>query len=412
MDDGADPVEDLVPADPRIRYLRLPRKVSVGAVNAISPAAPATGEAWSLTGTTTTGTHPGVCLYQITSLLTQQADLCGLDTLWFFDPRYGTTAGSFCYKSAGGVSLACRAAAFAYRRALWERHRFSPTFSTARTPGSSPASGELEFFQLERADFYVARIHAGNTNPKRPGSTYWQSAPAENHSRVPCSARTLPPSWPAARNRCRPSPDAKPPIARAQRREEVQVEKLNLGCADALIEGFVNVGYRSASRGHNKVDLRKAWPWADSSIDYVRAWDIIEHLPDKVFTMNEIWRVLAARVHRGDPPCPRRMVSKYAFQDPTHRFLLEPDGVSCITKRAIRTGERFAASYGVQAGSFRVVFERTRSDAGRTTPADPHDGGQAMTFSSHHSFGSGDEPGAMCARALESENRAYPQTTL
>ncbi len=344
VDDGADPVEDLVPADPRIRYLRLPRKVSVGAKRNLacesargSLVAHWDDDDWHA---------PWRLSYQITSLLTQQADLCGLDTLWFFDPlrNHGW---QFRYKSAARRWLA--GGSFCYRRALWERHRFADIFDGEDTRFVAGLRG-ARILQLERADFYVARIHAGNTNPKRPGSTYWQSAPAE-------TIRALLGEDFAAFMACREEPapaipDAKPPIARAQRREEVQV-KLNLGCADALIEGFVNVDI-APHPGVQQVDLRKAWPWADSSIDYVRAWDIIEHLPDKVFTMNEIWRVLR-------PECTVEIAvpttdGSGAFQDPTH--------VSFWNRRSFlyyEAGnpyrERFAASYGVQA-SFRVVFER------------------------------------------------------
>lgn len=67
--------------------------------------------------------------------------------------------------------------------------------------------------------------------------------------------------------------------------------KLNLGCCDAPLSGFVNVDV-VAGPGIEVADLRNPWPWPDSSADYVRAWDIIEHLPDKIFTMNELWRVL------------------------------------------------------------------------------------------------------------------------
>lgn len=39
-------------------------------------------------------------------------------------------------------------------------------------------------------------------------------------------------------------------------------------------------------------DLRQAWPFPDGSVTYFRARDLIEHLPDRIFTMNEMWRCL------------------------------------------------------------------------------------------------------------------------
>lgn len=66
--------------------------------------------------------------------------------------------------------------------------------------------------------------------------------------------------------------------------------RLNLGCSDARLAGYVNVDV--VEPADQIVDLRAAWPWPDSTIEHIRAWDIIEHLPDKIHTMNEAWRVL------------------------------------------------------------------------------------------------------------------------
>jgi O-antigen biosynthesis protein len=39
-------------------------------------------------------------------------------------------------------------------------------------------------------------------------------------------------------------------------------------------------------------DLTKRWPWEDGSVGAFRASDLIEHLPDKMHTISEIWRCL------------------------------------------------------------------------------------------------------------------------
>lgn len=89
---------------------------------------------------------------------------------------------------------------------------------------------------------------------------------------------------------------------------------LNLGCSDRLEPGFVNVDIQQPC--DLEVDLTKRWPWEDSAVDYIRAHDIIEHLPDKVFTMNEAYRVLkpGARFEIVVPTTDGRG----AYQDPTH----------------------------------------------------------------------------------------------
>lgn len=91
--------------------------------------------------------------------------------------------------------------------------------------------------------------------------------------------------------------------------------KLNLGSADAGLKGFINVDIVPAP-GVEVADLTKPWPWKDSSIDYVRASHVIEHLPDKILTMNELWRVLKPG-GKADIDVPTTD-GPGAWQDPTH----------------------------------------------------------------------------------------------
>lgn len=66
---------------------------------------------------------------------------------------------------------------------------------------------------------------------------------------------------------------------------------LNLGCGDTPIKGWVNVDIFPGP-GVEIVDLRDRWPWGDSTISAVRSWHTFEHLPNRVHTMNELWRVM------------------------------------------------------------------------------------------------------------------------
>lgn len=74
--------------------------------------------------------------------------------------------------------------------------------------------------------------------------------------------------------------------------------KVDLGSADTAHAGFdrhVDI-VRNVNVPADKMivaDLMKPWPFADSTVGYFRAHDIIEHLPDKIFTLNEVWRCLA-----------------------------------------------------------------------------------------------------------------------
>ena len=133
--------------------------------------------------------------------------------------------------------------------------------------------------------------------------------------------------------------------------------KLNLGCSDDVRPGWINVDrYPPADQ---IVDLEQLWPWSDSSIDEILAQDIIEHLYDKIHTMNELWRVLkpGGKVEIQVPTTD----GTGAFQDPTHisywnrrSFLYYEKG--CPYR------ERFAEAYGIKA-AFRVIDEHVRSSS-------------------------------------------------
>jgi len=75
---------------------------------------------------------------------------------------------------------------------------------------------------------------------------------------------------------------------RANEAKEMKV--LNLGCGNQYMKGAVNVDYYY--HANVKWDLSKvSWPFKTSSFDEVHAHHIIEHLPDTLQTMKEIWRV-------------------------------------------------------------------------------------------------------------------------
>lgn len=134
--------------------------------------------------------------------------------------------------------------------------------------------------------------------------------------------------------------------------------KLNLGCCDRLLPGYVNVDSYGGP-GVQVADLREPWPWPDGTVEAILAHDIIEHLPDKIHTMNEIYRVLGPG-GRAEIAVPTTD-GPGAFQDPTHvsfwnrrSFLYYEDG------NPYR--ERFAERYGVLA-RFRIAAERTEPTA-------------------------------------------------
>lgn len=92
---------------------------------------------------------------------------------------------------------------------------------------------------------------------------------------------------------------------------------INLGCGDDIRKDFENVDCYSATGIDTVCNLNDpVWPWPNNYADFILALDIIEHLPNKIRTMNNIWTTLKnggqiiIEVPTTDGPG--------AFQDPTH----------------------------------------------------------------------------------------------
>lgn len=92
--------------------------------------------------------------------------------------------------------------------------------------------------------------------------------------------------------------------------------KVDICCGAKKPPGFIGVDLVNGPGVDIVHDLTKGFPFEDSSVDYLRAHDAIEHLPDKLLTMNEIFRVCkhGATVDIKVPSTDGRG----AFQDPTH----------------------------------------------------------------------------------------------
>jgi len=91
------------------------------------------------------------------------------------------------------------------------------------------------------------------------------------------------------------------------------LRKIDIGGGLYPREGYESV---DITNGDITADLTQKWPFEDNSIGVINASHVIEHLPDKQFTMSEMHRVLAdgAWAFIEVPSTDGRG----AFQDPTH----------------------------------------------------------------------------------------------
>lgn len=92
--------------------------------------------------------------------------------------------------------------------------------------------------------------------------------------------------------------------------------KINLGCCDRPIPGYLNVDLFPYAGVDQIVDLRQEWPWGDSTVDEFKALDVLEHLQSPTHSMNQIWRTLkpGGRIEIAVPTTDGRGWA----QDPTH----------------------------------------------------------------------------------------------
>jgi O-antigen biosynthesis protein len=89
---------------------------------------------------------------------------------------------------------------------------------------------------------------------------------------------------------------------------------LDMGASHSPKEGYKSCDIQEGC--DYQFDASKKWPFEDSSVGVIRAHDFLEHIQDKIFIINEIYRVLA---HGGilfsETPS---ALGEGAFCDPTH----------------------------------------------------------------------------------------------
>ena len=95
--------------------------------------------------------------------------------------------------------------------------------------------------------------------------------------------------------------------------------KLNLGSGYRNKEGYINIDINEQCKPDVVLDITQGLPYDDSTIDEVRAWDILEHIPigKTVPLIEEIWRVLKPGGLL-ESFTPDAEYGQAAFQDPTH----------------------------------------------------------------------------------------------
>jgi ADP-heptose:LPS heptosyltransferase/glycosyltransferase involved in cell wall biosynthesis/SAM-dependent methyltransferase len=168
LDDGTDAIADLVPADPRIRYLRETRRAPIGAKRNRACEV-AHGEIivhWD----DDDWYAPWRLSYQVSALQAADADACGLDRVLYRDEA-DSAVWEYVWPQGGGAWL--HGATLCYRRALWQRGGF-PAVAVGEDTQFLRAHPTARLVALPRTGFYVGRIHAANTSRKVTADPRWQ----------------------------------------------------------------------------------------------------------------------------------------------------------------------------------------------------------------------------------------------
>ena len=168
LDDGTDAVADLVPRDVRIRYVRIPPGLPLGAKRnrACELAAGDVIVHWD-----DDDWYPPDRIARQVATLANGGAACGTSRLFFQDTAQ-LRAWEYSYRSSDRKWVA--GSTLAYRRSAWERNRFREV-----------QVGEDAYFvwgldgasivDLDDPSLCVAAVHGANTSPKVTSAVYWRA---------------------------------------------------------------------------------------------------------------------------------------------------------------------------------------------------------------------------------------------
>lgn len=168
VDDGTDKVADLIPPDPRIRYLALDERRTIGAKRNLACEA-ARGEI-ILHWDDDDWMADRRIRAQAEHLLASGADLSGLPSLYFHEPATGDT---WQFTSPARPQAWIAGATFCYRKSLWRALPFEDV-DIGEDMRFLWSRRRKKVVPLADVSLYVARLHPGNTSSKAGTGRAWR----------------------------------------------------------------------------------------------------------------------------------------------------------------------------------------------------------------------------------------------
>ncbi len=171
VDDGSEPVESLVPEHPRIRYVYLKDKMTIGAKrNACCELTRGQiimhwdDDDWFANWRVS---------YQVAHLIHSGKKICGINRMYYADPQ-NRKAWIYAFPERFGTWIA--GGSFCYLKTLWQSNPF-PEVNDGEDTQFIKKIDASDVLNLERYDFYVGRIHPNNTSKKNINQTLWFDLP-------------------------------------------------------------------------------------------------------------------------------------------------------------------------------------------------------------------------------------------
>jgi hypothetical protein len=172
LDDGEDSIADLIPPDAAIRYCRSARRLSVGTKRNLA-AELARGDV-VLHWDDDDWRSKRWVRSQVTTLMSEQADICGLDRVLFYD-RESRRGWRYVYD---GRAPWVAGSTLCYRRDYWRSSPFAD-LNVGEDNAFVWSACSKRLVVNPQGDQFVATIHRGNTSPREIGGRRWHAVPAE-----------------------------------------------------------------------------------------------------------------------------------------------------------------------------------------------------------------------------------------
>lgn len=178
VDDGTDPIADLVPEDPRIRLIRLTRRLPVGAKRNVACENSAGEFIAHWDDDDWHAPHRLSC--QAQRLLNSDASICGLKDLLFLDIR---TPKAWKYTYPANQRPWLSGNSLLYRKEFWSAHRFSD-ISVGEDSRFVWTADAHRLLAIDDTQIHVGLIHGANVSPKHVDGPWWKPYPLDDIRRL------------------------------------------------------------------------------------------------------------------------------------------------------------------------------------------------------------------------------------